>query len=325
MDIWQTASPDGREHTGWIGRYFDNACRGEDPCDPASAVAIMNESPLAMQGERFRAVAFQRAEDLNWNAGGQGMAARRAMMAKRARGVAPASRRWGPGNRAQQQQMNIGPLPDEQVFEELNQPGKKTGRRAGDLAFLQRTAMDARLTSADIQRASRGEPSAAYPGSPLANTLKTVGRMIAAGMPTKIYYVSQGGYDTHAGQANRQQQLLTQLGDALKAFVADLTAAGQLDRVTIMTFSEFGRRVKENASGGTDHGEAAPMFLLGRHVKPGFHGTFPSLDETDLHRGDLAWTTDFRNVYAAVLQDWLGADAKPILGEFKPIPMINRA
>ncbi len=316
MDIWHTASPDGREHTGWIGRYFDNACRGEDPCDPQAGVAIMNEAPLAMQGERFRPVAFQRPEDLNWNPGGNEYAQRRAAFAKRAQEMR--------GKRAMQQPAG-GPLPDEYVFEQLNQPGRKSARPAGDLGFLQRTAMDARLTSSDIQRASRGQAAAEYPGSPLANTLKTVARMIAAQMPTKIYYVSQGGYDTHAGQANRQQQLLTQLGDALKAFVADLTAAGQLDRVTIMTFSEFGRRVTENASGGTDHGEAAPMFVVGKHITPGFHGTFPSLDETDLHRGDLAWTTDFRNVYAGVLQGWLCADAKAALGDFQPLPLIDQA
>jgi uncharacterized protein (DUF1501 family) len=100
----------------------------------------------------------------------------------------------------------------------------------------------------------------------------------------------------------------------VRAFVDDLRATGHLDRVTIMTFSEFGRRVKENASTGTDHGEAAPMFVVGKLLVPGFHGRPCSLEPDKLNRGDLAWTTDFRSVYAALLQDWLGADSSPLLG-----------
>jgi len=106
--------------------------------------------------------------------------------------------------------------------------------------------------------------------------------------------------------------------------VDELRATRQLDRVVIVSFSEFGRRLAENASGGTDHGEANVMFVIGKPVRPGFHGEPPGLGKDDLHRGDPAWTTDFRRVYAAVLQHWLGTDARRILGEdCEPLPIIN--
>jgi uncharacterized protein (DUF1501 family) len=135
-------------------------------------------------------------------------------------------------------------------------------------------------------------------------------------MPTRVYYVSQGGYDTHSGQRNSHERLLNDLDGSLKAFVADLKAQGNFSRVLVMTFSEFGRRVAENASGGTDHGAAAPMFVLGGGVKPGLYGKQPSL--TDLHDGDLVFNVDFRNVYATVLDSWLRAPSQLVLGRKFP-------
>ncbi len=136
-------------------------------------------------------------------------------------------------------------------------------------------------------------------------------RLIAGGMPTRVYYVSQGGYDTHSGQANSHERLLGELDGALKAFVADLKAQGNFDRVMVMTFSEFGRRVAENSSGGTDHGAAAPMFVLGGGIKPGLYGSQPSL--TKLADGDLIYNVDFRSVYATVLEKWLRAPGEAVL------------
>lgn len=113
------------------------------------------------------------------------------------------------------------------------------------------------------------------------------------------------------------------LGDAVKAFVDDLKAQGNLDRVLVMTFSEFGRRVAENASGGTDHGAAAPMFVIGSRIRSGLHGMYPSLAPTDLHQGDLKFTTDFRSVYAGVLEDWLHTKSASVLGrKFEPFRII---
>ena len=111
----------------------------------------------------------------------------------------------------------------------------------------------------------------------LANSLKLVAKLIGGGLPTRIYYVSQGGYDTHTNQVATQQRLLQDLGDSTKAFVDDMKAQGNMQRVLVMTFSEFGRRVSENANGGTDHGAAAPMFIVGNKVKAGLLGKYPSL------------------------------------------------
>ena len=130
-------------------------------------------------------------------------------------------------------------------------------------------------------------------------------------MPTRIYYVSQGGYDTHSGQLGAHDRNLGDLDASISAFVADLKAQGNFDRVMLMTFSEFGRRVVENASGGTDHGAAAPMFVLGGGVKPDLYGQQPSL--TRLNQGDLIYNVDFRSVYATVLENWLKAPSEMVL------------
>jgi uncharacterized protein (DUF1501 family) len=152
--------------------------------------------------------------------------------------------------------------------------------------------------------------------------LKKVIAMINADLPTRIYYVSQGGYDTHAAQAGSQQLLLTYLSDAVNGFFIDLERIGRADDVAMMVFTEFGRRVGENASKGTDHGTATPMYILGKPVKGGFYGSHPSL--SDLDNGNLKMTTDFRSVYGTILQEWMGFDGNksilkgdyPTLGAF---------
>jgi hypothetical protein len=146
--------------------------------------------------------------------------------------------------------------------------------------------------------------------------LKKVAAMIAAGLPTRLYYVSQGGYDHHAAQADLHNLLLVYLSDALRGFVEDVKRIGRADDVAVMVFTEFGRRVQENASKGTDHGTATPMFVLGHPVKGGFHGKHPSL--TDLDNGNLKMTTDFRSVDATVIKGWMGyGDARTLLkGDF---------
>jgi uncharacterized protein (DUF1501 family) len=153
--------------------------------------------------------------------------------------------------------------------------------------------------------------------------LKKVAAMINAGLPTRIYYLSQGGYDTHAAQADTQQLLLVYLSDALRGFMEDLHKIGRADDVAVMVFTEFGRRVNENASRGTDHGTATPMFVVGKHVKGGFYGKQPSL--TDLDDGNLKMTTDFRSVYATMLKGWMGLeDTKSVLkGDFPTLPIFS--
>jgi uncharacterized protein (DUF1501 family) len=190
--------------------------------------------------------------------------------------------------------------------------------------FIERTAMDAQISSDEVRGiAARVQNQATYPNSGFANSLKLVAKLIGGGLPTRIYYVSQGGYDTHTNQIATQQRLLTDLGDSLKAFVDDMKAQGNLQRVLVMTFSEFGRRVNENANGGTDHGAAAPMFIVGNKVKAGLLGRYPSLAPQDLFQGDIKYNVDFRQVYAGVLEDWLKTKSAPILGrQFDPFRVV---
>jgi uncharacterized protein (DUF1501 family) len=143
--------------------------------------------------------------------------------------------------------------------------------------------------------------------------------LIDSPLNTRVYYVTLDGFDTHAQQANAHQVLSGQWSSALGAFIADIKQRGHQQRVTVMVFSEFGRRIEENASKGTDHGTAAPMFLAGAAVKAGVHGTHPSLD--DIQQGDLKHAFDFRQVYATVL-DWLEWDSAAALnGEYSTLPL----
>ena len=193
----------------------------------------------------------------------------------------------------------------------------KTKNDLGTLDFLQRTALDAQLSSDRILAIARKyKSSVVYPPGPLAASLNIIARMIAGGLPTRVYYASQGGFDTHAGQINTHERLMGELNDAVAAFVADLKQQGNFERVLLMTFSEFGRRVQENANNGTDHGAAAPMFVLGGKVKAGLLGKHPSL--TDLDHGDLKFNTDFRSVYGTVLDQWLKAPSEKVLGRKFP-------
>ena len=203
--------------------------------------------------------------------------------------------------------------------------GAISGATKSDLSavdFLQRTALDAQISSDKIgEIARKSKSSVPYPKSRLANSLSLIARMIGGGLTTRVHYASQGGFDTHAMQIHAHERLMTELNDALSAFVADLKAQGNFERVLLITFSEFGRRVAENANGGTDHGAAAPMFVLGGRVKPGPFGKHPSL--TDFDFGDLKFNTDFRNVYGTVLKHWLGAPSATVLGrKFPSLPIV---
>ena len=192
------------------------------------------------------------------------------------------------------------------------------------MIFSERTALDAQLSSDEIRAISNTVAnSAQYPQGQLGNSLKLVARLIGGGLPTRVYYVSQGGYDTHTNQANTQQRLLKELGDSVKAFTDDLKAQGNMQRVLVMTFSEFGRRLAENANQGTDHGAAAPMFVIGNKVKAGLLGMYPSLAPADLLNGDIQYDVDFRTVYAGLLEAWLKTPSAPVLGrQFPPLMVV---
>jgi len=293
--IWETADPNNRSATGWLGRYFDNACPG---ADPTVGISFNKTQPESFGAVKNPGVCLNSPELYRWIHGG--------------------------GEQAQA----------EEFFAELNQPhdapsdgasiampaGGKPGGVSGEpnLAFLERVALDARVSSKKIiELAAKHKTTVRYDGTPLARNLNLVSRMIAGGMPTRVYYVSHGGFDTHNQQINSHDRLLGQLDSALKSFFEDLKQQGNDKRVVLMTFSEFGRRVAENASAGTDHGQASCLFAVGPAVKGGLHGKHPSL--TDLHDGDIQHTVDFRSVYGSLLTGWLKTpDLKPILGANYP-------
>ena len=187
----------------------------------------------------------------------------------------------------------------------------------GNLAFLQHTLMDTLVVEkklAGVLGAYR--PAAPYPTSEFATSLRNIAALIAAGLPTRVYFTSLAGFDTHNRQADTHARLLAALSEGLGAFQRDLIAHRLDDQVLTMTFSEFGRRPAENESQGTDHGTAAPLFVMGTRVHGGLHGTAPSLDLA--REQDLTFSTDFRSIYATVLQDWLGCPPAPVLGHAFP-------
>lgn len=192
------------------------------------------------------------------------------------------------------------------------------------LSFLQTSTTSALTSSERISKAldapSRG---VTYPDHALGKKFKTAAQLVAAEMPTRVYYFDLDGFDTHAQQPDAHAGLLNQFASSASAFMEDLAKMGQSKRVTIMAFSEFGRRVQENASDGTDHGAAGPMFLIGESVKPGLIGELPSL--TDLDDGDLKFKIDFRQVYAAVLKDWLKTESfeAHLGGKFEPVSVFQ--
>ena len=202
---------------------------------------------------------------------------------------------------------------NEKFFKEVNKFHRdEHGEQPVD--YLYKTMAET-LSAADyIFQQSKLNPSKAdYPKTDLANSLKTIASLIFSDINTKVYYVSLGSFDTHINQEMQQQRLFTELNDAVKAFTTDLKSNGRFDDVLMMTFSEFGRRVSQNASNGTDHGTANNMFFISGGLKEkGVLNAMPDL--ADLNEGDLKHKVDFKNVYATVLNKWLAADDKMILG-----------
>jgi uncharacterized protein (DUF1501 family) len=190
-------------------------------------------------------------------------------------------------------------------------------------AFVRRSTLDAYASSDRLAAVTKDRSSSArYPDTGLAERLKLVARLIKGGYDSRVFYTSQQGYDTHAAQWGTHDGLLGELSGAVKAFLDDLADTKLADRVLVLSFSEFGRRVQENGSGGTDHGAAGPVFLAGPAVKPGLFGAYPSL--IDLDDGDLKPVVDFRRIYATILTNWLDLPAGAALGrKFEALPVLT--
>ncbi|HEV3136967.1 MAG TPA: DUF1501 domain-containing protein [Pirellulales bacterium] len=182
------------------------------------------------------------------------------------------------------------------------------------LSAARSSAIAVQATADQFAKISLAKASnASYPKDDLATRLRSIAQLVQAGFPTPIYFTELGRFDTHGRQANTHANLLEETGNALRAFVEDMTQHASSRPVLVLVFSEFGRRVEENASLGTDHGTAAPIFLLGNSVMPGVHGPYPDL--TKLVDGDPAFAIDFRAVYGTILENWLGLASEPILGK----------
>lgn len=180
-------------------------------------------------------------------------------------------------------------------------------RSEGELGFLREAARSTYRAAQRMEELSARPSKADYPRHELARKLQLAARLIAGRFGTRVFYLTHEGYDTHARQAPAHAALLGELGGALLAFQRDLEACGEAPRVATLVFSEFGRRVEENGSKGTDHGAGAPLFVLGAGIAGGMHGTAPDLAR--LEEGDVPYSTDFRAVYAALEQHWLGLPA----------------
>ena len=283
MRDWQTAQPGGKssEQSGWLGRAADRAMRPGDPMVPAVFVGQIRQ-PFSLHAEQA---------------------------------VVPSLRGL-----------------DDWILQQppTDRPGSAVhAADDGLLDFISRASDAAQRVSRRIEslvHAQGASTEGEYPPYPLAGTLRTIAQLIRADLGIRIFCVELGGqplggFDNHAGQRDNHASLLRQLSDSVAAFLDDLGRQKLLDRVVLTTFSEFGRTVAENGRRGTDHGAAAPMFLVGGKVRGGLIGAHPSL--TDLDNGGLRFHTDFRRVYATLLDRWLGFASQPILGQpYEPLPLL---
>lgn len=276
MAIWHTARFDPAEHKsyGWLGRALDTKADEADRSAPALLRVGDGALPTAVIGRRAIAGGFSRLDEL---------AATGDLGRRLAAEIKPAD-------------------------------AAATQNASDTLAdFARRATLDAYATADSVSRAAAKTAGRGYPTTALGQHLGTIARLIEAELPTRVYYANQSGYDTHAAQLPQHATLLRELSEALKAFLDDLAASQLSDRVLVLCFSEFGRRVSENASQGTDHGTAGPVLLAGGGTRAGLVGARPSL--ADLDSGDLKMTVDFRRVYATLLDDWLGVDSQVVLGD----------
>lgn len=293
-DIWSTADPGSPQGPGWLGRYLD---RLPAPVDPLTAWATVRETPRTLLARTVGVPSIPNVQQYAFASPND------ATDAAAARATAERIASHVP----------------------VDQP---------HLAFVNATATAAFATLDRVARVARYQPSVAYPNNGLGQALRTVAGALASDVGTHLYWVQTGGFDTHAGQSTTPttgtyNTLMATLDGAVAAFYADLRNQGLLSDTLVMQFSEFGRRIDENGSQGTDHGAAGVMMVLGGSVRGGLYGTAPQLravaDNPTLENGtrDVRHETDFRAVYASVIDRWLGADSVSLLGgDFRGGPPI---
>jgi uncharacterized protein (DUF1501 family) len=281
MEIWQTANPDKIIAEGWLGRYLDSMTPPSP--NPLFTMNVAQALPKTFASDHSSVPSIPNVATYNYLTDPK-------------------------------QPADAAPLV--QAFSKINSHLPIDRPYVG---LIQKGLDDAYQTMEQIQATKSYQPSVTYPADAFGQALELVAQVIVQKLGTRIFYVQLGGFDTHARQASDHEELLGQLGDGLAAFYTDIKHAGRADDLLVVTFSEFGRRVAENGSAGTDHGAAGTMFVLGGRVRGGFHGGIPSL--ANLENGDLKYTVDFRSVYATILQTWLGSDPAAILGS--PYPLVD--
>jgi uncharacterized protein (DUF1501 family) len=194
---------------------------------------------------------------------------------------------------------------------------------ANNLEYLRKVLRDGQASSEAIRRAAvRYRTQAEYADDELAQALRDVAALSVGQIGTRVFSIELSGFDTHSDQKNRHDALMRRLDAALPTFLADISTTEAGKHTLVMAYSEFGRRVRENGSNGTDHGVAGPMFLAGAPVKGGLYGRHPSLSKLD--DGDLVHTTDFRSVFATVIDKWFGTDPARVLGaKYPSLPILT--
>jgi len=280
-EIWQTAAPDKYINTGWLGRYLDSA--GLPKNNLFNAVALAQVLPEALNARDIDVPAIPQIQ-------GYGLSSDKSTM-------------------------------NRDAFHEFV-ADSTVPFRSPYLSQVAEIEDHAQRGSQELPKLIAGyKTEATYPATPLGRSLALAAQIVGSRLGTRVLYISHGSFDTHTTQPQTQDRLLGDFANSISAFYADLAAHGNDKRVLTMTFSEFGRRVAENASRGTDHGTAAPLFMVGGNIKGGLYGAHPSLD--DLDKGDLKYTTDFRSVYATVLEKWLGRPSAGIVnGTFPQLAMV---
>ncbi len=282
IEIFGTANPQSSTGSGWLGRYLDTLPR---PLDALAAWNTTAETPRALISGTSGVPAIPNAGSYTFASPNRGSAALQ--------------------ERAAAQAMASNP---------------SAGRP--HLAFVNSTNLGAIETLDRVALATAYTPTLTYPNNSFALALRTVAGAIVRGIGARVFWVQTGGFDTHAGQGGAYGNLMGTLGDGLAAFYSDVRNHGLASDTTVVVFSEFGRRISENGSAGTDHGAAGLMMVLGGSVRGGLHGTAASLapgsPTLENNSGDVRYETDFRSVYAKLLDQWLGVNSVPILnGDFR--------
>lgn len=301
MDIWESARLDPNElQTGWLGRAMDASLESSSKSRISGVHIGSRNLPLALRARRTDVPSLERLDQLQLK--GDNSLTRMAAEVDKMRLVETNSK---------------ASAKPEMMPENSDNPL---------LGFVARTTATAVASSKKLADLDTKPGTVKYPATALGSRLELVSRMIKSGLDTRVFYTGLDGFDTHANQINVHAGLLDQLAVSLAAFESDMSEAGQSDRVCVLVFSEFGRRLAENASMGTDHGAAAPVILTGPMAKKGLVGKHPSMDPKDLNDGDVMYHTDFRRIYADILTNHLGLDPVSILGTgFEPMGLIKKA